>query len=117
MRDPSQPDPVPPRQRRPGPALLDVLGIVVRVCRLVLGLLAVLVLLGIVFTKAPTNPHNVLVRTSLRLARDAAGPFRDVFVSTSRQTALVENYALAAGVYLLLAVLVGKLATGRTRRS
>ena len=90
-----------------------VLGVIYRISRLVLLALAVVVLLGIVFTKAPTNASNVIVRNVLDFAREAAGPFRDVFAPKRRQDALVVNYLLATGVYLVAAYLVGKLPTGK----
>ena len=91
----------------------NVLGVIYRISRLVLLALAVVVLLGIVFTKAPTNASNVIVRNVLDVAREAAGPFRDVFAPQRRQDALVVNYLLATGVYLVAAYLVGKLPTGK----
>ena len=90
-------------------AAAGVLAVVVRVSQLVLVVLAVVVLLGIVFTKAPSNTANVIVRNALDLARGAAGPFKDVFAPKGREDALVANYLTAAGVYLLAAVLLGKL--------
>jgi hypothetical protein len=49
----------------------------------------------------------------LHLARTLAGPFRDVFRIKNPKDALTVNYGLAAVVYLLLAVLVGRLPTGK----
>ena len=86
-----------------------MLRVVWRVSRVVFVALAVIVLLGIVFTKAPTNMHNVIVRNVLTLAKDVAGPSRDVFAPKDRQNALVINYLVAASVYLGLGVLIGKL--------
>ncbi|GAC1444304.1 MAG: hypothetical protein NVS3B26_22010 [Mycobacteriales bacterium] len=94
-------------RRGDGPAA--VLRVVWRVSRYVLLSLAVIVLLGVLFTKAPTNAHNVIVRNVLSLAREVAGPFRDVFAPKRPQDALVINYLVAAGVYLLIGVVVGKL--------
>ena len=93
----------------------DVLRVVGRVSKAVLVLLAAIVVLGVVFTKAPTNEHNVIVRNVLDLARTAAGPFKDVFAPKNHQDALVVNYLFAGGVYLALAYTVGKLPTGRKR--
>ena len=95
------------RMRGDGPAV--VLQVVWRVSRVVLVALAVIVLLGVLFTKAPTNMHNIIVRNVLSLAKDVAGPFRDVFAAKSRQNALVINYLVAAAVYLVVGALVGKL--------
>lgn len=92
-----------------------VLSVVYRISRLVLLLLAVVVLLGIVFTKTPTNDANTIVSHVLDLARTVAGPFKDVFAPKDKENALVVNYALAAGVYFVLAYIVGKLPTGGKR--
>lgn len=98
-----------------GDGLPAFLRVVWRVSKAVFLLLAVVVLLGIVFTKAPTNSSNVIVRNALRLARDAAGPFKDVFAPKKPEDALVVNYLLAAVVYAVVGVVVGKLPTGRRR--
>jgi large-conductance mechanosensitive channel len=90
-----------------------VVAIVYRVLKIGLIVLAVAVLLGVVFTRLPTNPANVIVRNVLHLARTLAGPFRDVFRIKNPKDALTVNYGLAAVVYLLLAVLVGRLPTGK----
>ena len=77
--------------------------------------LAVIVLLGVLFTKVPTNGDNVIVRNVLTLARDVAGPFKDVFAPSRAQDALVVNYLVAAAAYVVLAMVVGKLPTGGKR--
>ena len=98
--------------RMRGEGLSTVLRVVWRVSKVVLLALAVVVLLGILFTKAPTNDHNVIVRNVLSLARDVAGPFKDVFAPKKPEDALVVNYLVAAAVYAGLGLVVGKLPTG-----
>lgn len=100
------------RTRRPdrGKGLRELLSVTGRIAKLVLLLLASVVLLGIVFTLAPTNGDNVIVSNVLELARDAAGPFRDVYeVSDDADRELVVNYGLAALVFFVGALLVGRL--------
>lgn len=80
-----------------------------RVSRLVLLLLAAVVALAVVFTLAPTNAENVLVRNVLDLAEQVAGPFRDVFTADDPDRELVLNYGLATLVYLVAATVVGRL--------
>lgn len=89
--------------------VLTALGIVWRVSRVVFLLLALVVVVGIVFTLAPTNEDNVIVRNALSLAETVAGPFRDVFTADDADRELVYNYGLATAVYLLAASLVGRL--------
>ena len=97
----------PPPPRGDGPRA--VARVVLRVSQLVLVVLALVVVLGMVFTATPTNDDNVIVRNALSLAADATGPFEDVFTPEGGNRALYANYATAAGVYLLLAVALGKV--------
>ncbi|HVM27773.1 MAG TPA: hypothetical protein VM433_08875 [Mycobacteriales bacterium] len=105
----------PARSGRTGNGVPAVLAVVYRISRLVFLLLALVTFLGIVLTYAPTNEDNVIVRTVLGWAETVAGPFRDVFTSDEARRELLYNYALATGVYLLAASLIGKLPTGGTR--
>ena len=99
--------PTPPNT---GQGAAQVLAVTVRISRAVLLVLAVAVGLGIVFTLAPTNADNVIVRNTFELARSAAGPFRDVFsVGDNPDRELIVNYAFAAVVYAALAAVVGKI--------
>jgi hypothetical protein len=102
-----------PRKRRGPAALAGVLRVTYRISQLVLVVLALVVFLGIVFTKAPTNAKNTIVSNVLDLARNAAGPFKDVFSPKDKENALVVNYLLAGGVYLVLAYIVRRLPTGK----
>ncbi len=98
-----------------GDGLSSFLRVVWRVSKAVFFLLALVVVLGIVFTKAPVNNSNVIVRNALQLAKDAAGPFKDVFAPKTRENALIVNYLLAAGVYAVVGIVVGRLPTGGKR--
>lgn len=99
---------------------LEVGIVVLRVVQAVLLVLALVVLLGIVFTGAPTNPDNVIVRNVLARADDFAGPFKDVFTPEGGNKELYANYTLAIGIYVGLAFLVGfgidKLTARRPKR-
>jgi hypothetical protein len=100
----------PPRRRRSASAgLRRVLSVVYRVTRLVFLLLALVMLVGIGFTLAPTNPDNDVVSGVLDLAERAAGPFKDVFTQDDPERQTVVNYGFAAVIYLLAATLVRKL--------
>lgn len=106
-----------PRDRKPrdgGAAVGRVLAVVYTVSRLVFLLLALVMVLGIILTLAPSNPDNVIVRNGLELAESAAGPFKDVFTLQDPERQTIVNYAVAAAVYVLAATLVRKLPTGRT---
>lgn len=106
-----------PRERKPrdgSAAVGRVLATVYKVSRLVFLLLALIMVLGIILTLAPSNPDNVIVRNALELAEAAAGPFKDVFTQKDPERQTIVNDAVAAAVYVLAASLVRKLPTGRT---
>ena len=89
-----------------------MLKVVWQVSKNVLIALAVIVLLGVLFTKAPTNASNVIVHNVLSLAKDVAGPFKDVFAPKKAEDALVVNYLVAAVFYLVVGIVIGKAPTG-----
>jgi hypothetical protein len=119
LRTGAQGEPPPPPsapRRPPGDVVRAALGPVWRLLRLALLALALVVALGIALTFAPTNDDNVIVRNLLSWAEWAAGPFRDVFTDDEPRRELLYNYALATGVYLVLASLVGRLPGARSSR-
>ena len=103
-------DAEPAEQRPRGDGFKKFLAVFARVSRAVFLLLALIVVLGIIVILAPTNSDNVLVESISQLSETVAGPFRDVFTAQDADRETVINYGLAAGVYLIAAALVGKLA-------
>lgn len=103
------------RERRPvrprtGKGAREALGVVLRVSRLVFFALTLVLLVGIVFVLTPTNADNSVVRLVADVSDAVAGPFRDVFtVSDDRERELVVNYGFAAALYLVAALVLGKL--------
>ena len=89
-----------------------VLRAIERVTTYVLFALAVVVLLGMLLTRASTNVGNVIVRNVLSLAEEVAGPFKDVVAPNKAQDALVVNYLVAAAAYLVLGIVPGRLPVG-----
>ncbi len=97
-----------------GDGAREALSIVYAISRAVFLLLVLAVVLGIIFILAPTNPDNAVVELVTDVSEGAAGPFRDVFtVDDDAEREQVVNYAFAAGVYLLAALLVRKLPGGK----
>lgn len=97
-----------------GDGLRKSLSVFYRVARLVFLVLAAVVALGVLFVLAPTNPDNSVVQLVTDVADAAAGPFRDVFtVADDAERELVVNYAFAAVVYLVAALLVRTLPGGK----
>ena len=95
-----------------GDGAAAVLRAVQRVTTYVLFALAVVVLLGVLSTQAPTNMGNVIVRNVLSLAEEVAGPFKDVVAPNKAQDALVVNYLVAAAAYLVMGNVPGRLPVG-----
>lgn len=109
-----------PRARQKDPALEGGI-IALRVAIGALLLMSFVVLLGILFTVAPTNPDNSIVSNSLARADDFAGPFKDVFTPEGLDDRIYANYSLAIGVYLTvafgLATATDKLISMRPKRT
>ncbi|MBC7680164.1 MAG: hypothetical protein H7233_14415 [Pseudorhodobacter sp.] len=95
-----------------GDGAAAVLRAIQRVTTYVLFALAVVVLLGVLLTRAPTNVGNVIVRNVLSLAEEVAGPFKDVFAPNKAQDALVVNYLVAAAACLVMGIVPGRLPVG-----
>ena len=90
-----------------------VLRAIERVTTYVLFALAVVVLLGMLLTRASTNVGNVIVRNVLSLAEEVAGPFKDVVAPNKAQDALVVNYLVAAAAAcLVMGIVPGRLPVG-----
>ena len=93
-----------------GDGLREFLSVFGRISKLVLLSLAALLVLGIVFVLAPTNPDNAIVELVADVSNAVAGPFRDIFaISDNADRETVVNYGFAAVVYAVLGSLVGKL--------
>ena len=103
----------PPARKHDG--LPTFLSVVYRISRLVFLLLALALVLAIVLILAPANDANSIVRNVFDLAEQVAGPFKDVFTVMDPDRMKVVNYGVAAVVYFLASVLVGKLPTGGRR--
>lgn len=87
----------------------EVLRVVVAISRLVFLLLAALLLLAIALVVLPANENNTIVSHVLDAAFRVAGPFRTVFDVANRSVRAAANYGLAAGVYALIAYLLGRV--------
>lgn len=61
-----------------------------------------LLLFGIALTWGGANPHNNVVHAVMRVGTWLATPFHDVFRNADARTRLTENWAFAAGVYLVV---------------
>jgi hypothetical protein len=81
-----------------------------RVIRTVAGLVALVIVLGIVLFVLSANPHNAIVSDIHDAANWLVGPFRNIFSVKDAKLNLALNWGLAALVYLLVGALLASLA-------
>ncbi|MFI0353875.1 hypothetical protein [Actinomadura sp. 9N407] len=83
------------RRSRPNPVSMTIMAA---------GWAAVIVLgLGMLLVWGDANPGNTLVDATLDAGRWLATPFQDAFTQTDPERQLYVNWAIAAGVYYVLA--------------
>jgi len=85
--------------------------ILVRLIRLAGGLVAGVIVLGILLVVVEANEGNAIVSAILDLDRFLVGPFRDIFdLERGRETLQIAiNWGIAAVVYLVIAALLAAL--------
>jgi hypothetical protein len=84
-----------------------------RPIRTAAGLVAAVIVIGIILRLVSVNPHNVVVSDIHDAGQWLVGPFHSVFSVTDAKLNLALNWGLAALVYLILgALLAGLLARG-----
>jgi len=81
-----------------------------RLIRTVAGLVALVIVLGILLFVLSANPHNAIVSDIHDAANWLVGPFRNIFSVKGQKLNLALNWGLAALVYLLLGGLLASLA-------
>ncbi len=90
---------------------------VARLVRTVAGIVAAILVIGIVLRLVGANPANSIVSDIHDAGNWLAGPFRNVFTVKNGKEAIALNWGLAAVVYLivgaLLASLIARLTAGR----
>ena len=77
---------------------------------------AVIIGIGILFVLIDANPRNDIVDLVNRIAGWLATPFADLLTISDSKTRQIANWGLAAIVYLLLGMLVGRMLVGRGLR-
>jgi hypothetical protein len=90
---------------------------VARLIRAVAGIVAAVLVVGIVLRLVGANPANSIVSDIHDAGSWLAGPFKNVFTVKNAKEAIALNWGLAALVYLivgaLLAGLIARLTPGR----
>jgi hypothetical protein len=97
-----------------GPAVAaDLLA---RVVRIVVGIVALIIVAGILLFVLKANPTNSVVSTVHDTAHTLVGPFNGMFSFHNANVAIAVNWGIAALVYLVVGGLIARLIGGRTRR-
>jgi hypothetical protein len=79
---------------------------IARAVWLVAGVIAGVLVLGIVLTLAQANEDNALVDAALSVGEFFAAPFEDMFELDRRRHQTALNWGIAAAVYLLIGALL-----------
>ena len=91
--------------------------IVARVIRTVAGIVAALIVLGILFRVLEASRENGIVTLVDDIAKFLVGPFDGLFELDDRKATVAVNWGIAAGVYLVvgsvLASFLARLGGGR----
>ena len=98
-----------PATGRTGPALGSGLYTLARVVTLIAGLVAAIIVAGIVLTLLKANPSNDIVSAIEDAARWLVGPFKGLFTIHDHDWQIVVNWGLAAIVYLAIGRLIARL--------
>jgi hypothetical protein len=82
---------------------------VARLVRLAAGIVAAIIVTGILLVVLSANPANDIVSAVHDAARALAGPFDGMFTLDSAHASIAVNWGIAALVYLIVGALVARL--------
>jgi hypothetical protein len=82
-----------------------------RLIRVAAGVVAALIVIGIILRVLSANPHNVIVSDIHDAGRWLVGPFHNVFSVKGAKLDMGLNWGLAALVYLLVGAIIARLVT------
>ena len=80
-----------------------------RLVRLVAGIVALIIVVGIVLRLLSANPSNAIVKDIHDAGSFLVGPFKDVFSLKNPKANMAANWGLAAVVYVLVGSLIARL--------
>jgi hypothetical protein len=95
--------------RRSGIVAAQIGNVIHTIALVVAGVIA----LAILLVAIDANPANMIVDTVTDIARWLATPFAGLIRVGGQTTTLIVNWGLAAIVYLLIGVLIGRALVGR----
>ena len=81
----------------------------IRLIRLAAGIVAAIIVLGILFIVLEANPGNAIVSAVDVVARALVGPFDGMFALDDAKTEIVVNWGIAALAYLIVGAVIGRL--------
>lgn len=82
-----------------------------RAVTLVAGLVALVIVVGILLVVLEANPDNAVVTVVTDAAETLVGPFERLFTLDDRKLQVAVNYGIAALVYLIVGRLIARLVT------
>lgn len=80
-----------------------------RLVSVIAGLVAFVIVLGIVLVVLDANPTNTVVDAVLDAAKFLVDPFKDIFDLKRRKTEIAVNWGIAAAVYLIVGNIIARL--------
>lgn len=83
--------------------------ILARVIRTLVGIVAALIVLGILFRVLEASRDNGIVTLVDDIAKFLVGPFDGLFELDSRKTTIAVNWGIAAAVYLVIGAVLASL--------
>jgi len=86
---------------------------IARIINLIAGLVAAVIVIGILLVVLEANTGNDIVKALLDAAKFLAGPFKDIFNLDDRKLEVAVNWGLAALVYVAVARLITRLLVRR----
>jgi hypothetical protein len=88
--------------------LASAAGGLARIVRLAAGVIAGIIVAGILLVVLKANPTNSVVSTVHDMARGLVGPFDGMFKLDDAKTAVAVNWGIAAFVYLFLGAVIAR---------
>jgi hypothetical protein len=80
------------------------------VIQTIFGIIAAIIIIGIVLVLIKANQNNDIVNFVLDLGRFFTRPFRDMFPRSNPRQDILLNWGIAAVVYLLVGAILARLA-------
>jgi hypothetical protein len=82
---------------------------VARAVRMIAGLVAAIIVIGILLVVLDANTGNSIVNALVDAAKWLAGPFRGIFSFHGHKLEVAVNWGLAGAIYLAVAALIARL--------